>query len=274
MIKNVLKKNYAIMKIGFLLFFAFFNLVCAVNQVADSVKYKMKEFEKHYGDCGDQKTYCVEFSVQYPVIFDGPVDSVKTKLNNVIEKVQFKTFRNGKQYKSLDSAADDIIQSFKNFKKRFPKSANKWYVSKEMSIDFNKYSIVCLKATETSFLGGAHPNTVTNYFNFDLRNGRRIFLDDIIKKNSLVHLTKIAERVFKVNHNMKRGETYKQAGFWFEDNKFSLPQNFAIEKSGLLFYYNDYEIAPYYYGPTKVLVPYKKIKDLINKNGVFPSQLY
>jgi len=274
MIKNVLKKNSAIMKIGFLLFFAFLNLVCAVNQVADSVKYKMKDFEKHYGDCGDQKTYCVEFSVQYPVIFDGPVDSVKTKLNNFIENVRFKTFGNGKQYKSLDSAAADIIQSFKNFKKRFPKSANKWYVSKETSIDFNKYSIVCLKAAETSFLGGAHPNTVTNYFNFSLENGKRISLTDIIKRDSQVALTKIAERVFRVDHNMKRGETYKQAGFWFKNNGFWLPDNFAIEKSGLLFYYNDYEIAPYYYGPTKILVSYKKIKELINENGIFPSQLY
>ncbi len=260
------------MKTLLVLLFAFVDLVCTVDQNTSSVKYKMEEFEKHYGDCNGEKTPCVQFSVQYPVIFSGTKDSIKTMLNKFINDCSFKTFGNEKTYENLDFAADDIIQSFKDFKRHFPKSANKWFVSKETSIDYNRNSIICLKVTETSFLGGAHPNTITNYYNFDLRNGRRISLTDIIKKDFLKTLIKVAENVFRINHNMKKDETYKQAGFWFKNNGFWLPDNFAIENSGLLFYYNDYEIAPYYFGPTKVLVPYKEIKNFIKDNGVFPKQ--
>lgn len=254
--------------------FAFLSLVCTVNQNVGSVKYKMKQFERHYGNCNGQNSPCVQFSVQYPVIFSGAIDSVKAKLNKFTNSCSFKTFGNGEAYKNPDSAAADVIQRFKNFKRHFPKSANKWYVSKETSIDYNNNSILCLKVTETSFLGGAHPNTMTNYFNFDLKSGKRIFLTDIIKKDSLSVLTKLAEKVFRTNHNMKKNETYKQAGFWFKNDGFWLPENFGIEKKGLLFYYNDYEIAPYYFGPTKILVPYKEIKDIIKENGVFPNKLY
>jgi Protein of unknown function (DUF3298) len=67
---------------------------------------------------------------------------------------------------------------------------------------------------------------------------------------------------------MKFDETYKEAGFWFKDNIFTLNNNFAITDQGILFYYNNYEIASYVYGPTKIFIPYDSIENLVKRKGM------
>lgn len=58
------------------------------------------------------------------------------------------------------------------------------------------------------------------------------------------------------------------AGFWFENNKFSLNDNFLILDSGLVFYYNNYEITAYAFGPTELEIPYTKIKTLVDEKNI------
>ena len=54
----------------------------------------------------------------------------------------------------------------------------------------------------------------------------------------------------------------------FEPGNFKLNENFAISTGGLLFTFNPYEIGPYVMGAPQVFIPYKEMKDLINKNGL------
>ena len=59
-----------------------------------------------------------------------------------------------------------------------------------------------------------------------------------------------------------------QAGFWFENNKFYLNDNFLITDSSLVFYYNDYEITAYAFGPTELIIPYSKIATLVGDQSL------
>ena len=59
-----------------------------------------------------------------------------------------------------------------------------------------------------------------------------------------------------------------EAGFWFDDDKFSVNNNFSIGKDGLNFVYNNYEITAYAYGPTELFIPYKSIKKVIKPDGL------
>ncbi len=50
--------------------------------------------------------------------------------------------------------------------------------------------------------------------------------------------------------------------FFFGEG-FQLPENFAIKKEGIFFYYNPYEAAPYALGTTEFIISYKDLKDIV-----------
>jgi hypothetical protein len=56
-------------------------------------------------------------------------------------------------------------------------------------------------------------------------------------------------------------------GWDFEPGKFKINNNFIIQKRGLLFQFNAYEIGTYLTRPS-VFIPYAQIKDLIKEDGI------
>lgn len=80
-------------------------------------------------------------------------------------------------------------------------------------------------------------------------------------------LNRIAEKEFRKVREMKPEESLEDAGFWFENNKFSLNDNFAITEEGLIFYFNSYKVAaPYAAGPTEIVLNYREFKHLIKED--------
>jgi len=61
---------------------------------------------------------------------------------------------------------------------------------------------------------------------------------------------------------------YSEAGFYFEQDIFTLTDNFAITKEGLKFVYNPYEVAPYAFGQQEIIIPYTSLKEVIRKDGL------
>jgi hypothetical protein len=53
-------------------------------------------------------------------------------------------------------------------------------------------------------------------------------------------------------------------GFSFENNKFSLSDNFGLTSDGLLVYYQPYLVAPFSFGATILQFKYFEISDYLN----------
>jgi len=115
---------------------------------------------------------------------------------------------------------------------------------------------ITLKVAQTNYYGGAHGSYEVSFFNFYKQ--KEIKLNDIIKDQN--KLLKIAKEYYKYIYNIQNKPL--TANGWFED-KFILPNNFALLENGILFYYNSYEIKPYSFGHTKFILPYYKIKDIL-----------
>ncbi len=98
-----------------------------------------------------------------------------------------------------------------------------------------------------------------------------ISLDECFNEGYETELNNIAEKIFREQNKIPAGTDLNAAGFWFEDNKFEVSDHFAILNKGLLFYYNAYEIAPYAFGPTELIVPYNEIKKIISADGPIGS---
>ncbi|MCL8000973.1 RsiV family protein, partial [Brucella sp. 21LCYQ03] len=55
--------------------------------------------------------------------------------------------------------------------------------------------------------------------------------------------------------------------YFFDEGIFTLADNFAFSKTGLVFQYNPYEIKAWSEGVTRIEIPYKELKDLLTDQG-------
>jgi hypothetical protein len=128
------------------------------------------------------------------------------------------------------------------------------------SINTNHNNILSVDISNGSYTGGAHPNSWSTTYNFDIRTGEVIKLKDILIDGGEEQLQKLAEKLFVKNNGRE--------GWDFEEGKFPLAVNFSINTGGLYFFYNSYEIGSYVMGAPDVFIPYKDIKHLIKPNCI------
>ena len=62
----------------------------------------------------------------------------------------------------------------------------------------------------------------------------------------------------------------KDAGFWFQGDRFALTPNFGIGETALLFTYNIYEVSPYSMGMRTIEIPLSEIRDLLRPGLLIP----
>jgi len=138
-----------------------------------------------------------------------------------------------------------------------------WSYSITAQVLFNAAGIVSMRYEAFSFEGGAHPNTVYTNSSYVRATGSVITLDDLLKPGYEKKLNAIGLQEFRREHGIKEGQSLAGAGYFVNDNTFHLNHNFFITKAGLVFQFNQYEIAPYYFGAQQVLIPFPALKGLL-----------
>lgn len=245
---------------------------CSTGVYEDSAKYQVRNFDKYYGDCGAASSNCVSISVNYPEFTYAENYSVVDTLNKKIGKMILQPVFQVKS-KSLDELSDTLINDYKRFKKKFPDSPSRYELERIVNVQLNQLGIISLEYTENSFLGGAHPNSVRTFININAGSGGKINLRDLLTSGFEKKLNYLGEVEFRKVRLLKPDDDLEKAGFWFKAGKFILNENFLITRSGLTFYFNDYEIAPHSFGPTEIKLKYDEIKDFINPDGLLAELL-
>lgn len=230
------------------------------------VKYQKKEFSKTFGDCSGESTNCVNVKVSYVEFTAAANQMILDSLNNTVKKsILASVFET--EYNTLEELAGELIKEYESLKKDFPDSPVRFELERKIEILPGLPGLLTIQFSEYSYLGGAHPNGVVLFSNIDTQTGRTVRLEDLFVDKFKDTLTKIAEKRFRVIRNLKPDDDLSEAGFYFENNKFYINDNFAITKGGLRFYFNDYEVAPHVLGPTEFEIPYSELESIIKPNG-------
>jgi len=167
-----------------------------------------------------------------------------------------KTFINNYQNYYLNAYNNSNPKNQVNDMVKMFDSPRKLFNNVNISLFATTQNTTTIKNEKISYFGGAHGSYNVSFQNF--YHQLPITLKDIItNKNKLLE---IAKQHYKFIHLMKEKTSLIEDN-WFED-KFILPQNFAITNRGILFYYNSYEIKPYSEGHTKFILPYYKLKNI------------
>lgn len=110
--------------------------------------------------------------------------------------------------------------------------------------------------------GRAHPYHVHQVLNYDLTNGKQLALSDLFKPNSNYL------RVFSKYSYKKLNATVQPQDKWMitegakaEANNF---KNWNIESDAILITFDEYQVAPYLYGPQEVEIPFSVLTSMLS----------
>jgi len=170
------------------------------------------------------------------------------------------------QSKSLDTVSEDFYKAFLANAKDMEALGYRpqpFELIVEASYVESLKGLIVVRILVMEYTGGAHPNTFVSFWNYDLAKQKELQIFDIVKKEKLKELETIAEPYFKKLKGIKDGETYTEAGYFWDTNKFQLPENFGSGINGLIFHYNQYEIASYAIGQTEFTIPWEELKGIL-----------
>ena len=239
------------------------------SSLSEDLTYELLSYYKISAGCENQQNgNCAEIKIVFPIITLPKNKVVEEKINESITSLFSQDILGSIESTDFDSLMDGFIQDYESFKREFPDASQSWVVERQGEVKLNKANIFSIDYTEYTYTGGAHPNTYVSFKNFNLIDGEEIALDELIPIEKQKELTKIAEQEFRQLKDLSLDADLGQEGFWFEDNEFSLIDNFLITDSSLVFYYNNYDITAYAFGPTELVVPFSKIKDLVGEKGI------
>jgi hypothetical protein len=117
------------------------------------------------------------------------------------------------------------------------------------------------------YQGAAHPNTMSEVVNYDLKNGKQLKLADLFKPGAkylqaianycIADLKKQAKDKGLLDEEIQNGAAPNAKNY----------QSWTITRKGLGINFDAYQVGPYAAGPQYVLVPYSSLKDVISPDG-------
>jgi len=198
---------------------------------------------------------CMSYSLKYPVNIKCNNQEVSDMMTSLIES-NVKSYKksNAKEFIS-DNGGDDTI-------------SGNWDDEYTLELFSSTKHTFTISFSGGGYTGGAHGNYGISFSNYNIKNGKKINLSDLIS-NGKKSLSRAVEKYYRQKNGIKPNENLTSYD-WFND-KFILAENFAITDKGIYFLYNSYEIKPYSSGQTNLLVPYKYLKNVLDFSGVLSS---
>jgi hypothetical protein len=232
----------------------------------DSSRYEIRTFERDSGDCDQGGSNCAKVRIRYPDIVETPIVDGEHALNAFILQALLKPRSGEEQMGEPGDLAESFLAEYRKIRQDMPDYGTGWSLERNIGVMHNTPRILSLDLHEAVYTGGAHPNSSRVYVSLDVSTGMTITLSDILMDGQIKVLNGIAEREFRKLKQVAPDKGLDDAGYWFEDGKFELNDNFAITAEGLVFYFNSYEIASYADGPTRLVIPAEDLRPLIRKD--------
>lgn len=219
-----------------------------------------KKVYKSYKGCKKSSGSCTYFELKYKLIKSGKINNI---INNAIKDSLLAAANIFEDMKasSFTDAANNFIAEYDSSLKMQTNGAS-WYAEINGKPDFNGNNVVSYSIFQSMYTGGAHPNSYLVYYNYDKKSGNSITLKTLFGTGWEAALNKVIDADFRKMKGLSATDNLQEKAYLFE-NKITYTNNFAIEKKGLRFYYNSYDIAPYSTGPTVLFIPWADLKGLI-----------
>ena len=220
-------------------------------QAADTLSYEYKRYTQYSSNLvkTSETTDTTYYAASYPVFQDSTVN--RFVLSTLL----------GNDTATVEETAQTFISEFDDFHQSDP-FPRVWTSESHAKVHLITPSYLGLVVNVYTYSGGAHGNYATVFMHYDITAQQPITFNDIVTRSYRNELAAVAERYFRTQENLTVDQSLED-NYFFDDGRFSLPDNFALEPDSMLFLYNIYEIKPYVDGQTELRVPISEIERLL-----------
>ena len=222
-----------------------------------------KTFQRTFGDCdSDTTSSCTSITLMYPH-FSGTLNpTAETTVNTaILEFMVGNILYDSSIYASYEDFASAFINEYEDVKSEFEEAFG-WQYDGDVTVLRNDPHLLAIRFDTYLYTGGAHGKSAIRYLNLHPETGKPMTIQDFFRDSFEKSLNEIARNAFMRQKGLASSEELQEHGFWFEDENY-FTDNITLLKDSLLLYYNQYEVAPYAYGPTRIAVPIDSIQHIL-----------
>ncbi|HAH57977.1 MAG: DUF3298 domain-containing protein [Lentimicrobiaceae bacterium] len=187
-------------------------------------------------------------------------------LNSAIQKRFFKIKEPIPSKSVLTAAENDFFTQYIERNQSLNTAENysrlNWEQSRIMRVIYNRNHKVSLAMHDYAYTGGSFGLKQTRFLVYDIINERELKLKDLITEDSLTRLNQMIGRKLKQDLGLPMDESLINHGYYYADIEAS--DNFYLVENGLVFHYNNYEIASDK-GETDVLITWEQLSGLLKQ---------
>lgn len=195
----------------------------------------------------------LEYSAKYPQIKEAGNDPCLIKINDFY-KGKFNEMNEKTLFEAKKMASEDFLAAKEGEYEFRPHGLGNTY-----EVTYNDKGLLSINLLEYTYWGGAHPNSFKESAIFDINTGQKVTLEKLFKvdkdKAIGIVLTEVRKQI---------EEKGSEELFLYEDALESLPDSFFEEDfyydgKDIVFYFQQYVIAPYAAGFPEFRIPVKDI---------------
>ena len=142
-----------------------------------------------------------------------------------------------------------------------------YYKGIESHVQLYEKNLLVYRINYNEYTGGAHGIYMTTYLNFDFGLMRPLRLDDIFVGDYQEPLTDLIWNQLMADNGAKTRAELEDMGYG-STGEIAATENFYLNKDGVTFYYNVYDITPYAMGPVVVSLPFQMLEHMLGSNPV------
>jgi len=219
----------------------FILLICS-SLHGQNVKLVLKDTFKYKDFIFYNKVYSYqnnEFANKRKAVV-GPYDFV---LKTTLDQIKKTIYR-----RDDDRIGTNYDQTFSKYCQRIvDSSASNGFIELEQELRVTNayFDFITIGHNIYEFAGGAHPNHYHSHFVVDLNDGKRLTFSDVFQFSKRNQVKSILSAKFNSSYG--------------KDNlldQFEIAENFSIDKDGIHFLYNPYEITPYAVGDPEITISF------------------
>ncbi|MDR1881056.1 MAG: DUF3298 and DUF4163 domain-containing protein [Tannerellaceae bacterium] len=215
-----------------------------------------------------------------------PVKAANKELLKLIQQ-QFVLSFFGEQYdtltpeKAVDRYVEEYLANYKSLEDDFKaeveaeaedgdeEDGHSWFSYYETSaneIVYNSNNLISYAISIERYTGGAHGAHAFLYRVIQLKNGAPVTEEDIFIDDFQDELAQLLVDKIAAQNGIKEAKELETIGFFSVEEIFP-NGNFLIDDDGITYCFNEYEIAAYVVGATKVHLPYREIRHLLREES-------
>ena len=167
---------------------------------------------------------------------------------------------------SSEQTADEAVENYiKEMEEQFRKDKllREYVDNIEGKAEYGFENVINYRLTQSVFAGGAHPSTTTTILRFNAMTGDFISLDNVFPTSNHDAIIDLLTAKLMKDNGVDTMEGLHDIGY-LEFMDMFVTTNFALREDSIEFYYNEYDIAPYAYGPSTICLDYATMEPLMN----------